>query len=499
MLRGSMWQIAVRWGARLMGLVSTVVLARLLTPADYGLVAIAVLITGMVEIFNQTGQRLAIIRHPSPTREHYDSAWTIQVLISFGLGAIIWAATPLTTFYFHEPRAAAIVPIFAIRTVMAGFENIGTLNFRRDLQFRRQFQYNLYPSLISFVVTIASAFALRNYWALVIGIMTEQAATTLLSYVMEPYRPRFCVTKVREIWSFSIWTLVRFLGMYFSGQVDKIAIGGFGGAPSMGRYEVATDVATSPFRELNDPMITVLFPVMARIRHDKEKRRALYLSVLYWSALICTSISIGIALVAGDMVDLVLGSKWQDVKPLMPWLALGYGLLGLSSSVYSAFDTIGQPHVAARLQWLRLAGLCLCVFPVAFFLRDLRAIAITRFLVTLVVTPTLFFALSSALELHIRDFAVTLWRPLTAGLLMAAAVLAINREIAFTGTLRLLLDVGAGSLSFGASLMLLWFVSGQPEGPEGLLWTWLRTGRLHAKPAPTLVIGTSLPPPDDSR
>src|SRR5215472_7511173 len=135
MLRGSMWTLGIRWSIRLTGLVSTVLLARLLTPADYGIVAIAVVIVGAVDVFRLTGERSAIIRHPNPTREHYDSAWTMSVLLGLGLGLIILLLSPISASYFHEPRALAVVQVLAVRTMASGFENIGTLNFQRDLQF----------------------------------------------------------------------------------------------------------------------------------------------------------------------------------------------------------------------------------------------------------------------------------------------------------------------------------------------------------------------------
>jgi lipopolysaccharide exporter len=473
MLGGSAWAIALRWSVRLTGLVSTVILARLLTPSDYGVVAIATLIVGTIEVLAQTGQYTVIIRHPSPTREHYDSAWTVSLILGIALGFVVLASAPLAALYFHEPRSTIIVAILAFRTMLMGTQNIGVVNFRRHLQFHKQFQFSVYPALFSFVMTIASAFTLRNYWALVIGIMSQYVCTVVLSYVMEPFRPRFSLSKVGEIWSFSFWTLVRSVGVYLNGQIDKVAIGGFAGAAAMGHYDVGRDVATSPTQELINPMVSTLLPVLATVQGDREKRRELYLNVLYWSAIICTSTSVGVALVSSDMADLVLGAKWHDVKPLMPWLALAFGVLGLSNSVYSAFDTIGRPRISAQLQWTRLVGLSLCIFPVAFITGDLRWIAITRFLVTVAITPTLFMALARALDVHVRDFAATMWRPMASGLAMALVVLALNSAIHFHGPLRLALDVLAGATSYAAALIALWQFAGRPNGPESDFWHWL--------------------------
>jgi lipopolysaccharide exporter len=475
-VRGSAWIIGVRWCVRFLGLISTVILARLLTPADYGIVAIASMIVGIVEVFGRAGQGSAIVRHPNPTREHYDSAWTVSLLLGFAVGGIIWALTPLATTYFHEPRATLIVEILAFRTMLSGAQNIGVLNFQRRLEFSKQFWFSVTPTLVSFPITIAAAFILRNYWALVIALMVEYVVTFTLSYVMEPYRPRISFAKMNEIWSFSTWSLIKNVGFYFNTLVDRIIVGGFAGSAAMGRFQVASDLATIPSQEISAPVVSVLFPVLATVQHDRERRLSLYLTVLYWSALICTSTSIGVALVTNDFVDLVLGPKWQDVKPLMPWLALSVGVLGLGNSVYVAFETIGMAMMSARMQWLRLFGLIVAIIPVAYVTHDLVAVAMTRLIVTIAITPTLFFALSRVFGFTMRDIVVTIWRPLTAGLTMAAVVLSANSMVPFSGPLRLALDICLGATSYMATVLALWTLVGRPQGPEQALMTRVASG-----------------------
>src|ERR1044072_9054409 len=143
LLEGSAWMIGLRWAIRLTGLVSTVILARLLVPADFVLVA----------------------------------------------GAILVVA-PFTPAYFQEPRAVPVMQCLALRAAMGGFENIGIVDFRRELRFDRFFLYNMGPKLASVVVTISLAFLWRNYWALVAGILSGQFAMVATSYSMHAYRPR---------------------------------------------------------------------------------------------------------------------------------------------------------------------------------------------------------------------------------------------------------------------------------------------------------------------
>jgi hypothetical protein len=119
---------------------------------------------------------------------------------------------------------------------------------------------------------------------------------------------------------------------------------------------------------------------------------------------------------------------------------------------------------------MRVVVLTLSIVPVAYIFRDLEMVVMTRFIVTVAVAPTLFFALSRALDVPMRDFAIALWRPIVAGLSMTVVVLAVNGAIDFTGTFRLILDIAIGATTFAVALMTVWFVVGRPDGPERTVW-----------------------------
>jgi len=458
--------VTLRWAMRLTGVVSTVILARLLTPADFGIVAMAMIVVGMLEMLGQTGQAAAIIRHTSPGREIYDAAWTISVLSGFVIAVAIVAIAPLTKAYFHEPRAVLVVQCLAVRAFLGGLENVGMVDFSRNLRFGGVFQYNIYTKLFSFCVTVTLAFVLRNYWALVAGILSAQVMRTILSYVLHPYRPRLSFVKIHEISSFSFWTLVRSSGSYLTGRVDQIAVGGVAGTSAMGRYTVASDVAASPSAEIMWPLTWVLYPVMAAHQVDPEQLRRLYLQSLGWTFIICASTSVGVALVAPEMVRLILGSKWLDVIPLMGWLALDAGLMGLCLSAYSFLDVVNLPRVGARMQWMRLILLTVAVFPVAYLTKDLVAVAETRFFATAVFIPALFFAVGPHANVTRYDYLLALWRPFAAAAAMAFAVWTANHALPITGNLRLAIDVVLGASTYCGAILVLWQLSGRPDSPE---------------------------------
>jgi len=194
-------------------------------------------------------------------------------------------------------------------------------------------------------------------------------------------------------------------------------------------------------------------------------KRALYLKTLYWSAIICSSASVGVTLVAHDMVRFVLGEKWLVAEPLVGWLALSAGLLGLSSGAYTAFDALGKAHLGARMQWVRLFFLVAAIVPVAIIAKYPPEIAATRLVVTAVFMPTLFFAVGREVGVSWRDYLRALWRPFVAAATMAAVIYPLNLLFPSSGS-RLVADILLGALSFGLAQLALWWLSGSPDSPE---------------------------------
>jgi len=466
MLRGSAWMIALRWAMRLIGVISTIILARILTPRDFGIVAVAMIVVGLFEMLTLTGQAVAIVRHEAPTHEHYDSAWTISLILGIVVALCILIAAPFTKAYFHEPRAVLVMQILALRAFLGGLENIGTVDFSRELRFDRFFVYNVCTKLLQFCLTVVLAFTWRNYWALVAGILMGQVSRTVLSYVMSPYRPRLSLARAREIWGFSVWTFVRAIGGYFQTQVDNIAIGGIVGAAVMGRYTVAKDIAASPTQEIMNPMVAALLPVMSKYRANADELRALYSRMLGWSAIICASTGVGVTMVADDLVRVVLGPKWVDATELIGWLALNASVAALLSGTSTLLDVLGMPFVSARILWSRLIVFTAVVFAVAYSTHDVVSVVITRLVVTTLFVPTIVAAVRRKTGVPGRDYLRAMWRPFVAAGFMAAAIWTLNRVLPFQGAPRLVLDVLAGAATYVAVVLGLWDLSGRPKSAE---------------------------------
>ena len=473
MLRGSAWMVGMRWVLRLIGLVSTAVLARLLLPADFGIVAMATVVAGLLDTAAYAGVDLALIRGGTHSREFHDSAWTIQLMQALIVAALLLASAPLAASYFNEPRVAIVIAWLALKSTVDGLTNIGIVAFRKELDFAREFRFNCYSKLINLGVVVAAAWYLRNYLALVVGLVSSSVITVALSYAMHPYRPRLSLRHVRELWSFSNWLLVSRVGSFGSRKADQFIVGGAVGATALGSYHVGNELSTIPTTELVMPMRRALFPTLSRLQDDPVAFRAAVVDTFSVLSILCFAIGFGMMSVAPELVPLVLGPQWKAAVPLVQWLALYGAFSGLASVLEVPMWVHGRTDVSAIQSWVELALLVpLLVLALRAF--GVEGAAMSRALIAAAILPLMLWLAARACPLSFRELAATLWRPLIAAIAMA---LLLRAPLPYPdGALAILvMKVLVGGACFVTVLAALWLVSGRPAGGEATL---LRTLRL---------------------
>lgn len=470
---GGAWMIGLRWAMRGLGLLSTFVLARLLSPGDFGLVAMAMLVVGLVEVLGDTGQSLALIRHANPVRAHYDSAWTLGIMVACALTLLLWATAPLAPLYFHDPRAARLIDVLALSVLIGGFENIGVVAFRKQLQFGLEFRLLILQRLATVALTIACALWLRDEWALVAGIVGGQAMGVALSYRLHPYRPRPSVAKIRELLGFSGWMLLVHVAQYVQDKADEFVVGGVASPAAMGLYNVSADTATAPTVEVVLPVTRALFPVFARISADGEAVREAFLDVFAVACMVSVATGVGMALVARDFVAVALGAQWGAAVPLVRILAVGGGLYGVMQASIPVLSATGHARLSAMLTTSRALALVPALV-IAGVLGSVQTVALVRVAITLAFIPGMLLAITRVLPVTFSDLAARVWRPVAAAGPMVAGVAFVHALLPDLAWLRLPLDITAGAAIYPAALLMVWRWSGAPEGPEANVWRWLR-------------------------
>ncbi len=473
LLRGSMWMIAVRWAMRLIGLVSTMILARLLAPSDFGLIAMVMIAYGLLETISYAGVDLALMRSGADSREHYDTAWTVQILQGLFIALCLVASAGFVVDYFKEPRAGVVMYWVSLRAVIDSLQNIGVVAFRKELDFAKEFRFSLYTKLLNFVVVVGAALWLRNYWALVLGSIASSLITVVVSYRMHPFRPRLSLARIRDIWGFSQWLMISRIGSYLNRKCDELVVGGHVGVVAMGNYHVASDLATLPSNEIVMPVRRAIFPTLTKIADRADEFAAGVLSSFSGVSALCLFMSVTLLVSAPEVVAVVLGAQWSDAVPLMRWMALFGGFSALVLVLEVPLWVSGRTSNSAAQTWLELAIIVPSTL-LAVRAYGAEGAAAARAAVSLAMVPVMMILTARNCSVSLGQLTGALWRPLTAALLTGALVHLLALDGGWPALLRLALKAGICSLLYPTLLLALWWISGRPAGIEATVAKQLR-------------------------
>jgi len=474
LVRGSAWMIAFRLLDRSVGLISMLVLARVLTPADFGLVAMATAMIAFVELFGWLGLDVALIQRPGATREHFDSAWTMNVLIGASVALVLLlSAWPLAWFY-GDSRLIPLVVFLCLGPLIQGSENIGVVAFRKELNFDREFRFLLSKRLLSFAITVSLALWLRSYWALAIGMVSGRVAGVAISYALHPFRPRWSLSRAGDLLHFSAWLVVQNIFVFLKDRAPDFIIGKFAGAHALGMWSIANEISNLVGTELIAPMNRAALPTYSQLAADRAALAAAYLSAAGLVALLVMPLVVGLAAVAPMVVAVLLGPQWHEVGPLISLLAF-HGLVDVFlRTAAAAVLASGRPVV-----YVKIYALQACVLlPLSFWLTreyGVQGAVVATVGTALALLPLNATLVARALGVTARQLLAAVWRPLVAAAIMyGVTVLAQPSVDAATltaghGLTLLAIFVPLGAATYVAAELAIWLLCGRPSGAEATL------------------------------
>jgi len=478
---GTAWVVMARWSIRGIGMVSTIVLARLLAPEDFGVIALAMFVVGLIEIVGDTGLVTYIIRHQDPQRSHFDTVFTLRLLTGLVLALAIFLSAPLAASFFSEPQVVLVIQCLALRPLLMAVENPGIIWFRKSMTFSKDTEFLVLNKLVSFVVTIVAAVLLRNHWALVIGILSGAVIAVIQSYRMHPFRPRLDLSRTGEMWRHSSRMLFVSLFGFINTRIDEMIIGRVHSTAQMGHYAVGSSIAATPVQEVVSPMTRVWIPVFAKLAQDKAALEHTYRWIISAVAILAFPVGTGLALVAHDFTLIVLGPQWIPAVPLIRILAVAASLAALTMPISSVLTATTDLRVIFGLTVLRTVLLLAAMIPAAIWFgpAEVAAGRALATLLTLLITFTVFERMAGLPPLTLTR---SMTRPLLAALAMAGAVLLLHPALPDIVVLRLMLSVAVGAASFVAALLALWALAGRPASVEHDTLAWVM-GRLRRRAA----------------
>ncbi len=466
--------LAMRWAVRLLGVLNVVILARLLDQDSFGVMAMAGAVVALPITLAEFGLEAAIIKEKDPTRGMYNTAWTIQVIKMTVLSILLFILSPYANNLYHDPRISHVLMYLALMVFISGFENIWVVHFRKTMNFRADFIYNTTCKILVVLISIAVAIAIQSYWAMVIGQILGSTVRVIVSMVAAPERPVFTLSHWRNFFHFGKWVMVQGIAGYCINYADRVIIGRHMTAAAVGAYSVGREVSEMPLSEISAPINRVLLPALSSIKDDKDKLPTIILKILAISAAIIFPIGGGLAAVAGEFVEVVLGVGWEDAVPILRNLSLSGIIVTIINTMSNVLIVMGFIALNARVMVVRavvFVGLS------AMLISGYGIAGVTSsFIVSSVVglCVSLYFASKCIDGISTCAMLATMLRPALACGVMVLCVIEVEAHVTLPVGGLLASKVIVGAISYSTSLFLFWQCTGRPYGLESIVLEWLR-------------------------
>lgn len=479
--KGAAVVVAMRWTDRLIGIISTLILARLLTPADFGVIAMASLAIALAEVLLDLGVNVALIQNSHATHAHYNTAWTLRLLQTSTVTLILVLSAPLAAAYFQDARVENVLQVLPFALMIAGFENIGIVAYQKHMQFGAEFRFLFLRRMAGFITTIVLAWLLQSYWAMVFGALAGRTVGVGLSYWLHPMRPRLSLEKFREIFSISQWMLLRSIGNYLHQNLHKILVGRWTQATTMGAYSLADDISAMPSGELLAPLNRVLFPAFAAAKKDLLELKRLFLLAQSVQTLVAIPAAAGLALVAHEVVLFLLGEKWMLAVPFIQILALVNIVQSLTTSGGYVLIVLGKIGISVIGIWIRVVVFCVLALTVISGNDALEVAWLRLFVVVIGVWLSFWLLVRTLPGLQFREIVRSSIRPLLGAAAMAAVLSPGTSDFDLPLGALVALKISLGAVTYVATVLGLWWMAGRPPGAEAYLLQKCRTALTDAR------------------
>jgi len=388
------WQIATRLAQRSIGIASLLILARLLTPEDFGTVAIAMLVVYFAESFSNAGSVHYIQQVEKLDQRVLGTAWTLDILLKSLFAVGIWVFLPQLPEKFSDGTPAQVIQILALGLPLRSLFNPQIHVERRELRYERVFRLKLTQQLTGFVIAVTLAVITRSVWAIVFANLLSIFVAVLLSHRWFARAPKFTLVNLKKQLSFSSWMLARGVTGYMRATVDTFLVASYFSLDQLGRYNLAREITILPATEIVQPALEPLVPAFARANEKGESISQQVMLSLLTLVSIVAPMGVFIYLFSEPAVEFLLGERWLGTELLMAALVpllVAFTLAGLISNLLLgigkvrqlfAFDLVSL--VLTVVVMTSLAGVALAEFA---FIRGGIALVVT--------VPMLFYCLKN--------------------------------------------------------------------------------------------------------
>lgn len=397
-ISGSIIMFALKMTQRVIGIVSTFILARILTPLDFATIAIIALTVEIFQILSDAGSADYILQRNKVGKVDLDTAWTFNILTKSMLMFALILGAPWLADFFKDPNLASGLRVASIVLLLNALCSPGVWLLMRDVDYNKLFWVYLAQKIVSVIVVISLALLLKNFWAIIIGELIGACVLLIGSYMIHSCRPKLALTKVAEQWRFSQWMLFKGVLGLLRAEVDIFLVSQKFDKVQLGFYHMSKGVALIP-NEVISPLLEPLLAVLAKSKNDMREFSFRYSTILFATIFLTVPIVTFIAIFSINVIEILLGDQWLEAKNLLTALMLLIAFIPLNHVFYSAMTALGRVRQLFFYDLISLALVLIVMIPTTDI--SIEAFALLRGGIALFTVLTFYLYFSKIIDYKI--------------------------------------------------------------------------------------------------
>jgi len=348
-----------------LGIVRIGIIAHILSPYSLGVFAVATISLGFLEIITETGINVFLIQEKEDINEYINSAWVVSVIRGILIAILIASTAGPVSQFFGSGESKNLLYLVSLVPLLRGFINPSVVKFQKELQFNKEFFYRFSMYLAESIFSVAGALILKSPLGLVIGLLAGAVYEIIYTFIAVRPLPKFVVEweKVIKVIKRGIWVTLFGIFDYIYTQFDNVIVGRMLGVSSLGIYQNAYKISTTPLTEVGDVFFRVTFPVFSKMSDETVRLKRAFIKNVLVNTILMSAAGIIIFIFATPIVQIIFGPGWDAAIPVVKLLAILGVVRGIASSTNSLLVAKTKQKYCAIITFVSAVGLLATIVP----------------------------------------------------------------------------------------------------------------------------------------
>lgn len=364
-IKGLSWAGALRVSTRLVAFLRIVILARILTPAQFGVFGIAAFVLSFVEIVTETGINVFLIQEKKKIDNYIHTAWIVSIIRGILISLAIIFSAPIIASFFNSHESYSLLVLIGAVPFIRGFINPAIIKFQKELEFQKEFLFRLLVFFVDAATAIILVVLIREPIGLVWGLIAGATLEVISSFLIVKPTPRFVFERerIKRVVGRGKWVTFAGIFDYLFRNLDDMSVGKLLNTSSLGLYQMAYKLSELPITEISVVVSKVTFPVFTKISNDQNRLQAAFLKTTIAISGLVIPIGFLLILFPREIIQMILGSQWLDVAAVLPVLAMFGIFRAISGSISVLFLAVQKQEIVSLVTFVNMVGLAITVVP----------------------------------------------------------------------------------------------------------------------------------------